>query len=151
MPGRSKTAEGAKHKHAPCECGAAKEYRKHYCPDCTIKHIAESNKKENAAKAQARKGPGRPIGVSGYPGVYRSAAGPNWTGEVRTGAKRINIGTWPTPKEAYDARVEIYFSVYGEYPVDKFKTPAYNESVKDEANTPLERYNQVMQFLINIA
>lgn len=134
-----------------CQCGKEKGYRKHYCTDCTLERIAERNKRENRAKADSRKGPGRPIGVSGYPGVYKSTKSDAWTGEVRRNGQRINIGTWPTPKLAYEARLDIYFSVFGEYPNDGTAPKGSNKEIAGEANTPLQRYDRVLQYLINIA
>lgn len=134
-----------------CECGEPKPYRKHYCSACSVKRIAERNKRENRAKADSRKGPGRAIGVSGYPGVYKSTKSDAWTGEVRRNGQRINIGTWPTPKLAYEARLDIYFSVFGEYPNDSTAPKGSNKEIAGEANTPLQRYDRVLQYLINIA
>lgn len=136
-----------------CKCGKPRQFRKHYCDECNFERTVQRNKREGRIKSAERKSSrATRLGESGYPGIYRcSHTRDRWTGEIRLEGKRINIGTWLTPKEAFDARLKIYFELYGEYPIDRIATVTYNESMKGEPNTPLERATALVDHLIKIA
>lgn len=90
-------------------------------------------------------------GESGYIGVYRSTHNKTWTGAIQILGKRLSIGHWDTAREAYKVRLAIYRSVYGKNPIDKAAESGEYAQDGDAENTPLQRYDKVVQYLINIA
>ena len=86
---------------------------------------------------------------SGYPGVQKShQTEGKWIGLLKHDGKIYRTRSHDVASECYKDYLELYFQIKGEY----YQEPKERvSSLRGEANTPLERYNRVMQYLINIA
>lgn len=91
-------------------------------PKCDIDHIngnTQDNRLANLREATRLENSGnRKINhnnKSGFPNVYRRNDNGRWRAAVRKDGKRINIGTFETPQEAYEAYLKTAKELRGEF------------------------------------
>ena len=132
----------------PCHAKRIIPARHQYCETCRNARALAWRRARDKKKTEEE----RTLYVrneSGYHGVQKSHQTDGaWQGVVKHDGRIYRTRSFDVASECYKAFLDLYFEVKGEYYTERKESAS---ELRGEANTPLQRLNSYVDFLINIA